>query len=213
MSWAARRQTTRIEDEAYCLLGIFGINMPLLYGEREGAFRRLQEELIRRSSDQSIFAWKDYDYQGHGMLATSPKQFESCRNVVHRRNIVHRYEDLAFPYSITNRGIEMRCKPWKAVDLGDGFEPTTYFIKLNCRNGRSLSLREQVDADARAETSSSSTQFALSDRLMILLQPVGQIGSDQYVRVPPHTLPSIPSTMWREIDPTELKEMLFIVRA
>jgi hypothetical protein len=33
MSWASRRQTTRVEDIAYCLLGIFGINMPLLYGE------------------------------------------------------------------------------------------------------------------------------------------------------------------------------------
>ncbi|KAI0742499.1 hypothetical protein C8Q80DRAFT_1328725 [Daedaleopsis nitida] len=40
MSWAATRVTTRIEDEAYCLLGIFGINMPTLYGEGRNAFRR-----------------------------------------------------------------------------------------------------------------------------------------------------------------------------
>jgi hypothetical protein len=33
MSWAAGRETTRIEDLAYCLLGIFDVNMPLLYGE------------------------------------------------------------------------------------------------------------------------------------------------------------------------------------
>ncbi|KAI1611705.1 heterokaryon incompatibility protein-domain-containing protein [Exophiala viscosa] len=33
MSWAARRRTSRIEDAAYCLLGIFGVNMPLLYGK------------------------------------------------------------------------------------------------------------------------------------------------------------------------------------
>ena len=32
MSWASHRKTTRVEDEAYCLLGIFGINMPLIYG-------------------------------------------------------------------------------------------------------------------------------------------------------------------------------------
>ncbi|KAK7890727.1 hypothetical protein LTR67_007936 [Exophiala xenobiotica] len=31
--WAASRETTREEDVAYCLLGIFGVNMPLLYGE------------------------------------------------------------------------------------------------------------------------------------------------------------------------------------
>jgi hypothetical protein len=42
MSWAADRETTRIEDLAYCLLGIFGVNMPLLYGEGKKAFLRLQ---------------------------------------------------------------------------------------------------------------------------------------------------------------------------
>jgi hypothetical protein len=58
MSWAANRQTTRVEDLAYCLLGIFNINMPMLYGEGERAFRRLQEEIFRsKHSDQSLFAW------------------------------------------------------------------------------------------------------------------------------------------------------------
>ncbi len=33
MSWASKRQTTRREDEAYCLLGLFGVSMPMLYGE------------------------------------------------------------------------------------------------------------------------------------------------------------------------------------
>lgn len=58
MSWAASRVTTRIEDTAYCLMGLFDINMPLLYGEEEKAFRRLQEEIIRSTTDLSIFAWK-----------------------------------------------------------------------------------------------------------------------------------------------------------
>ncbi|KAF2758398.1 HET-domain-containing protein, partial [Pseudovirgaria hyperparasitica] len=57
MGWAARRKTTRVEDQAYCLLGIFDINMPLLYGEGKKAFRRLQEEIIKSSLDHSIFAW------------------------------------------------------------------------------------------------------------------------------------------------------------
>ena len=56
MSWAARRRTTRIEDEAYCLLGLFGINMPLLYGEGEKAFLRLQKEIIQVTDDQTILA-------------------------------------------------------------------------------------------------------------------------------------------------------------
>ncbi|KAK5657628.1 hypothetical protein OQA88_2700 [Cercophora sp. LCS_1] len=58
MSWASSRQTTRVEDTSYCLLGIFGVHMPMLYGEEENAFRRLQEEIIKNIPDISIFAWK-----------------------------------------------------------------------------------------------------------------------------------------------------------
>lgn len=57
MSWAANRQTTRIEDEAYCLMGLFDVSMPLIYGEGRKAFVRLQEELLKRSGDASIFAF------------------------------------------------------------------------------------------------------------------------------------------------------------
>ncbi|KAJ8496565.1 hypothetical protein ONZ51_g985 [Trametes cubensis] len=57
MSWAAHRQTTRVEDRAYSLMGIFGINMPTIYGEGPRAFMRLQEEILQRIPDQSIFAW------------------------------------------------------------------------------------------------------------------------------------------------------------
>lgn len=59
MSWASKRSTTRVEDMAYCLLGIFEVNMPLLYGEGERAFLRLQEEIMKSSEDRSIFAWVD----------------------------------------------------------------------------------------------------------------------------------------------------------
>jgi hypothetical protein len=41
MSWASKRGTTRVEDLAYCLIGIFGINIPMLYGEGDRAFIRL----------------------------------------------------------------------------------------------------------------------------------------------------------------------------
>jgi hypothetical protein len=57
MSWASRRKTTREEDTAYALLGIFDINMPLLYGEGMRAFTRLQEEILNKYSDNSILAW------------------------------------------------------------------------------------------------------------------------------------------------------------
>ncbi|KAI0333923.1 HET-domain-containing protein [Cubamyces sp. BRFM 1775] len=57
MSWASRRSTTRIEDEAYCLMGLFGVHMPTVYGEGQRAFARLQEEILRQLPDQSLFAW------------------------------------------------------------------------------------------------------------------------------------------------------------
>ena len=62
MSWAARRTTTRVEDEAYCLLGIFGVNMPTIYGEGRNAFYRLQEEIVKSSSDPSWLLWGDSRY-------------------------------------------------------------------------------------------------------------------------------------------------------
>lgn len=57
MSWASGRETTREEDRAYSLLGIFGINMPPLYGEGQNAFTRLQEEITKLTNDYSIFVW------------------------------------------------------------------------------------------------------------------------------------------------------------
>ena len=58
MSWAAHRQTSRSEDVAYSLLGIFGVHMPLLYGEGRVAFRRLQVEIMKAyPHDHTLFVW------------------------------------------------------------------------------------------------------------------------------------------------------------
>jgi hypothetical protein len=54
MSWAANRETTRDEDRAYCLLGIFDIHIPLIYGEGKKAFVRLQEEINKSSKGQLL---------------------------------------------------------------------------------------------------------------------------------------------------------------
>lgn len=65
MSWAANRKTTRPEDMTYCLVGLFDINMPMIYGEGvEKSFRRLREEIIRQSNDLTIFAWAP-NSEGH----------------------------------------------------------------------------------------------------------------------------------------------------
>ncbi|EDO64980.2 HET-domain-containing protein [Neurospora crassa] len=57
MSWAASRQTTRVEDQAYCLLGLFDIHMPMLYGEGRKAFVRLQQEIMKSTDDCTLLAW------------------------------------------------------------------------------------------------------------------------------------------------------------
>ncbi|KAL1632818.1 hypothetical protein SLS56_003308 [Neofusicoccum ribis] len=77
MSWAATRQSTRIEDMAYSLMGIFNVNMPVIYGEGREAFTRLQLEIIRTSNDHTIFAWELPHVGGDGgMLASSPAYFK-----------------------------------------------------------------------------------------------------------------------------------------
>lgn len=85
LSWAAGRETTRVEDMAYCLLGIFEINMPLLYGEGQKAFVRLQKEIVDESDDMSIFAWEppewEVPYLRTGLLAPSPRYFEASHDV------------------------------------------------------------------------------------------------------------------------------------
>ncbi|BDD63897.1 hypothetical protein MPDQ_003945 [Monascus purpureus] len=105
MSWAAHRETTRPEDIAYCLMGIFSVNMPMLYGEGEKAFRRLQEEIMKQSDDQSIFAWVDREASPtslHGLLATSPSQFAGCNDILPYQDWEPRE-----PYTMTNRGLQI----------------------------------------------------------------------------------------------------------
>jgi hypothetical protein len=77
MSWASTRQTTREEDMAYCLMGLFDVHMLPIYGEGlEKAFLRLQEEILKRSSDQTLFLWPpSNEPYNQGLLATSPRAF------------------------------------------------------------------------------------------------------------------------------------------
>ncbi|KAK3364027.1 WD40-repeat-containing domain protein [Lasiosphaeria hispida] len=56
MAWIGKRNTTREEDKAYSLLGIFNVFMPLIYGEgEESAFRRLQEEISKPSKSKQTY--------------------------------------------------------------------------------------------------------------------------------------------------------------
>ena len=107
LSWAAGRNTTRPEDRIYSLFGIFDVSMDIRYGEgEERAFLRLQEQIIKRSPDESIFAWKSNRLQASGLLAPWIDCFADSGDVTYKvpnsRGDIRRG-----PYQLTNQGMEI----------------------------------------------------------------------------------------------------------
>jgi hypothetical protein len=118
MSWASRRVTTRVEDVAYCLMGLFDVQMPLIYGEGRKSFHRLQEEIVKRTMDMTLFAWVPSSATSSGycsLLASSPFEFEQCGSI---KSLPYDFE-----YSITNRGVKFTAflllQPTSTVAVGD----------------------------------------------------------------------------------------------
>lgn len=113
MRWVSNRQTTKEEDMAYCLLGLFDVNMPLLYGEGKKAFIRLQLELLKKSDDESIFAWERHPsfHPSDGLLASNAAAFQN-KGTIHDPLLFH------YPHSMTNKGLQMTLDipdSWDAV--------------------------------------------------------------------------------------------------
>jgi hypothetical protein len=152
MSWASHRQTTRPEDIAYCLLGIFSVSMPLLYGEGDRAFLRLQEEIIRRTDDDSILAWNlrpEMDHplglvsdtvkadmaSGYGeqdVLATSPLDFKNCANLEY-------IPGSTSPFTLTNVGLQIQLPLIPVYRLDDDATSTVHcgwIGLLSCSSGK-----------------------------------------------------------------------------
>lgn len=127
MSWAAKRLTTRVEDHAYSLLGIFDVNMPLIYGEGEKAFLRLQEIIAREMDDLSLLAWSAQgpEEQFRGAFAKSPLEFEHCRTLRNMDNPV-----IPIPsFTVTNKGFQIHT----SVVVEAGGE---YLLNLHCSETR-----------------------------------------------------------------------------
>lgn len=152
MSWASHRQTTRTEDMAYCLFGIFDLNLPLLYGEGMKAFRRLQLEILRTTLDMSIFAWQfldlekdnmamsqqEYDYIFDpnvndlvlcGILAASPWEFRLCASIVNNE------DDLPLEISITSVGIKIHKRLLLCPIKNTSPFQRSYVLPLGCSSG------------------------------------------------------------------------------
>ncbi|PQE30069.1 HET domain-containing protein [Rutstroemia sp. NJR-2017a WRK4] len=137
MSWASRRKTTRIEDQSYCLLGIFGINMPMLYGEGPRAFVRLQEEIVKISNDMTLFAWaqafpgevplaqraytsedESRPLEYRGIFASTPAEFWSMAMSM-TRIVPDSPAKFNLDYAMSNKGLRIRTslKPTTTDDL------------------------------------------------------------------------------------------------
>lgn len=127
MSWMAKRSTSRVEDETYCLLGLFNLNIPLLYGEGDCAFFRLLGEIIRTSADESVFCSEVQDLT---LLASKPQDYANgLRFSVKRARSIERV-----PYLATNQGLRFEILPGVGayVDCStDEKAPDWILIRLN----------------------------------------------------------------------------------
>src|SRR3569833_605988 len=148
MSWASRRQTTRVEDEAYSLMGLRCVSMPTIFGEGRRAVIRLQDEIMRNGHDHSIFAWDippGSRRDCFGMLAESPRFFEHSAEYVPMDvnkflRLFHRPKDESGPvsdetfqlaYSTTNFGLQIQLPTAPISKHFAGY----FFAFLACTHG------------------------------------------------------------------------------
>lgn len=178
MKWASQRKATREEDLAYSLLGIFDVNMPLLYGEGRKAFRRLQTEIIRVSTDESIFAWKCGSNDNlKGLLAPETINFS---NSLYTQSFFARQH-----YEVTNKGIRLTLSvvQHNLLELLRQNFAATILVPLNCGLSRPESrggptqhivcLRVLVNEDPQwansMEPVSKHLTYLLGSRLELVL--------------------------------------------
>jgi hypothetical protein len=128
MAWASRRQTTREEDVAYSIMGLFDVNMPILYGEGGAkAFLRLQKEIVSKNPDHSIFAWcfeSNREIHRRGPFATKPADFANFRRI---RAFAQYHEEIR-PFHLTNAGLNIELP----VSRVSGESRDCFIAWLNC---------------------------------------------------------------------------------
>lgn len=138
MSWLSLRTTSRIEDMAYCVLGVFDVNMTMLYGEGAKAFIRLQKEIIQNIDDESIFVWQSVPGDSDKgscipVLAPQPACFAVCRDLTITKSVYLNRD----PYRWTMKGLEFELYGQRRLQ----FSETELQVILNCVvNGRRVAF-------------------------------------------------------------------------
>lgn len=115
LSWAAGRETTRGEDTAYSLLGLFDVNMPLLYGEGDKAFQRLLHEIIRYTGDPSVLV----SWGAGAPLRQSPSHYEYSGNVrwLETQGSASSRVSIANPRTLVIEALTCPCVVYAAGDI------------------------------------------------------------------------------------------------
>ncbi|KAL5324627.1 hypothetical protein ACEPPN_009173 [Leptodophora sp. 'Broadleaf-Isolate-01'] len=136
LSWAAHRMVTREEDVAYSLLGLFQVNMPMLYGEgRERAFVRLQEAIYNSTHDHTLFLFRYSLHQTElPLLADSPTRFCPRNECSH-------------------------CSPCSTKSL----PPTISYTKIVARSIWSVQAHEQIMTTVTTYRNEASAKLELLD--------------------------------------------------
>ncbi|KIJ58275.1 hypothetical protein HYDPIDRAFT_34346 [Hydnomerulius pinastri MD-312] len=105
MRWASKRKTTRIEDVAYSLMGIFDVSMPIAYGEGDRAFYRLLEVIAQESGKADFFAWAGEPSPWSLAFPSSPASYGKIDPEV--TFTYHAFSGDSL-YAITRRGLEIK---------------------------------------------------------------------------------------------------------
>lgn len=122
MCWVAKRQTTRIEDMAYSLIGLFDVSLTIQYGERERAFYRLQLAIMDTAPALDLLLWQsdtDRIVAGNTAFASSPAYFlyptPHSPDVPADQNEHYQYMRYAIDHSIATPGRELRYDPRRSA--------------------------------------------------------------------------------------------------
>ena len=132
--------------------------MPLLYGEGDEAFIRLQQEIIKKSEDESIFAWcfniepTQCDGLNPNLFLRPPSLFARSPSAFAKSGNVERWHHYSWigdsPYWLTDLGVKVD------VLLIPGEDEKTWLLPLNCETqGRrnAIVLRKLHDNHFRRE--------------------------------------------------------------
>jgi len=171
MSWASGRATIRVEDVAYYLVGICDVHMPMRYSEGTNAFRRLQEEVMRKTNDLSLLAWVSTTQppeERRGAWAKSPSEFAWIASEKLQLTVTGQY---SMDLELTSKGLRLYTR---LLESYPGYvSPTGWW-----QAGRSTRHTDILDLDCHF-TNRSRGHFMAKQNLSIRLR---KFGPNLYIR-------------------------------